>query len=167
MNNKSIRAFKINTDTWSMCFSNELCLFLLGDGHSMYLNPEFEETEFYQKHRYDTIDFVTNNIEIQDDRLFYHEWYTKGLYTKGDDGIIRFLDDVEPKLREKTKKKNYGVEASVIFETRVDIPEDVIEKIKERVKFFFDNFNLLLPFQDGPVKLTSIEFAEDHLQFEK
>jgi hypothetical protein len=165
---KNIKAIKINTDTWSMCFADELCLFLLGDGHSDYIHTEFEENALFKKHRFNTIDWITDNIEIQTDRLFYYSWYTDGLYTNGRDGIIHKISDLPSELgitdRKQLKEKTYGVEASVIFETRVNIPEEVIAEFENRVKFFFDNFLQLLPFHDGEkVKLTSIEYGENTL----
>lgn len=164
---KNIKAIKINTDTWAMCFADELCLFLLGDGESHYIHPDFDENPFFNQHRYGTIDWITENIELQTDRLFYYNWYTDGLYTNGSDGVIHKISDLPPELgitdRKQLKEKTYGVEGSVIFETREHIPEKVIRQFEERVRFFFDNFSLLLPYQDGVVTLTSIEYAENNL----
>lgn len=108
--------------------------------------------------------WLKKHVLLSENRDLFYSWYTEGLYTHGDDGIVRFLSDVPVKNRHKVKRKNYGVEASVIIETSEPIPTFVIDNLESIVVYFMKNFKYWAQSDIPPFNLRQIKFGENNLE---
>lgn len=110
-------------------------------------------------------EWMKKHVVITENKNWFYSWYTEGLYTHGDDGIVRFLSDLNVAHRREVKRKTYGVEASAIIETSEKIPDFVIEHLENIILQFFENYTFWSKSEIKPVNLRKVKFAEDTSAF--
>lgn len=127
-------------------------------GHNLYDVPAdscyIEVSSWIQKH-----------IVLTGNRQRFYSWYTDGLYTHGDDGIVRLLSDLNVDNRKDIKRKTYGVEASAILEVSEPFPDFVIDNLESIIVSFMANFKIWSHSDVPPVNLRKIKFAENTSAF--